>query len=85
MSSSVTQTTAKAGPRSLRAARATRTKFAWVTEHLARLPAVLNRDGGADKVLAGLDLSAFLQPLPMALGILRRQMRFSSHPNWLPW
>jgi uncharacterized membrane protein YccC len=68
----------RAQPRSLRAARATRTKFAWVAEHLGRLPKVMQTPGAADQVLAGIDLSAFLQPLPLSPKLLRRHLHLSS-------
>jgi uncharacterized membrane protein YccC len=64
--------------RALRAARATRTKFSWVTEHLARLPQVMQQDGAAETILQGIDLSAFLQPLSLAPAQLLRHLRFTS-------
>jgi uncharacterized membrane protein YccC len=68
----------RADPRSLRAARATRTKFAWVTDHLGRLPKVMLTPGGADAVLQGIELSAFLQPLTLSPKTLRRHLTLNS-------
>lgn len=65
-------------PRALRAARATRTKFTWVADHLSRLPKVLQTSKGADALLAGIDLSAFVQPLSMAPSQLLPHFTLSS-------
>lgn len=65
-------------PRSLRAARATRTKFAWVTDHLSRLPKALETSQGATDLLQGIDLSAFLQPLSLSPKLLRRHLHFTA-------
>jgi len=64
-------------PRSLRAARATRTKFAWVTEHLARLPTALASGEGANALLKDVNLGAFLQPLSLSPRLLLRHLRFT--------
>ena len=68
----------KIDARTLRAARATRTKFTWVADHLSRLPKVLQTAKGADAVLAGIDLSAFVQPLPLSPAELARHLTLSS-------
>jgi uncharacterized membrane protein YccC len=68
----------KIDPRALRAARATRTKLTWVADHLSRLPKVLQSAKGADTLLAGIDLSAFVQPLSMAPGQLAPHFTLSS-------
>lgn len=65
-------------PRSLRAARATRTKFAWVTEHLGRLSQVLSSPDGADQILRAIDLRAFLQPIALSPLVLRPHLTFTS-------
>jgi uncharacterized membrane protein YccC len=69
---------AKTDPRSLRAARATRTKFAWVTEHLSRLPKALESSQGATDLLKDINLSAFLQPLSLSPKLLRRHLHFTA-------
>jgi uncharacterized membrane protein YccC len=68
----------KIDPRALRAARATRTKLSWVADHLSRLPKVLQTSKGADDLLKGIDLSAFLQPLSIAPSQLTRHLTLSS-------
>ncbi len=68
----------KIDPRALRAARATRTKLTWVADHLSRLPKVLQTSKGADDLLKGIDLSAFLQPLSIAPNQLTRHLTLSS-------
>ena len=68
----------KIDPRALRAARATRTKLTWVADHLSRLPKVLQTSKGADALLAGIDLSAFVQPLSLAPSQLARHLTLSS-------
>lgn len=68
----------KIEPRTLRAARATRTKFTWVADHLSRLPKVLQSAKGTDALLAGIDLSAFVQPLSMSPRQLLRHFTLSS-------
>ena len=65
-------------PRALRAARATRTKFSWVSEHLRRLPKVMQTAGAADTLLRGIDLNAFLQPLSLSPRQLLRHFDLSS-------
>lgn len=65
-------------PRALRAARATRTKFTWVADHLSRLPKVLRTARGAEMLLEGIDLRAFVQPLSMSPGQLARHFTLSS-------
>ena len=68
----------KIDPRALRAARATRTKLTWVADHLSRLPKVLQSAKGADALLEGIDLSAFLQPLSLSPSQLKRHFTLSS-------
>ncbi len=65
-------------PRLLRAARMTRSRFAWVTAHLARLPAVLAGRDAARAVLDEVDLAAFVQPASRSLATLRSHVRFAS-------
>ena len=65
-------------PRALRAARATRTKFTWVTDHLSRLPKVLHTTKGAAALIEGLDLAAFVQPLSLSPKQLVRHLTLSS-------
>ncbi len=64
--------------RSLRAARATRTKLTWVTDHLSRLPKVMQTTKNADALLEGIDLSAFVQPLALSPKQLIRHLTLSS-------
>lgn len=68
----------KIDPRALRAARATRTKLTWVADHLSRLPKVLHSAKGADSLLAGIDLAAFVQPLSMSPRQLGRHFTLAS-------
>ena len=68
----------KIDARALRAARATRTKLTWVSDHLSRLPTVLQTSKGADDLLAGIDLSAFVQPLSLDPAQLARHFTLSS-------
>jgi len=68
----------QAPARSLRAARATRTKFTWAADHLGRLPKAMKSAEGADKILHGIDLPAFLQPLSMSPRLLARHLHFTS-------
>lgn len=75
--------------RMIRAARMTRSRYAWVAAHLARLPAVLANDEAADVILGEVDLDAFVQPLSYSIGtlvkhlfdpqspVLRHALRFS--------
>jgi len=65
-------------PRALRAARATRTKFSWVTEHLSRLPKVMQTTKGAEALLEGIDLGAFVQPLSLSPKQLVRHLTLHS-------
>jgi len=65
-------------PRALRAARATRTKFTWVYDHLSRLPKVMQTDKGAETLLEGIDLSAFVQPLSLSPRQLVRHLTLHS-------
>ncbi len=65
-------------PRALRAARATRTKFTWVADHLSRLPKVLQTVKGAEALLDGIDLKAFVQPLPLSPRQLVRHFTLAS-------
>lgn len=68
----------KINPRALRAARATRTKLTWVTDHLSRLPKVLQTTKGAETVVEGIDLAAFVQPLPLSPRQLKRHFTLAS-------
>ena len=68
----------KIGPRALRAARATRTKFTWVTDHLSRLPRVMQTTKGAEALLEGIDLAAFVQPLSLSPKQLARHLTLAS-------
>ncbi len=68
----------KIDSRALRAARATRTKFTWVADHLSRLPNVLQTSKGAESLLEGIDLSAFVQPLSLAPSQLVRHFTLAS-------
>ncbi len=64
--------------RALRAARATRTKFTWVNDHLSRLPKVMQTTKGAEALLEGIDLAAFVQPLSLSPKQLLRHLTLSS-------
>jgi uncharacterized membrane protein YccC len=64
--------------RTLRATRMTRSRFAWVAAHLARLPAVLASDEAAEAILEDVDLDAFVQPQSLSLRTLGRNLRFSA-------
>jgi uncharacterized membrane protein YccC len=64
--------------RTLRAARMTRSRFAWVALHLARLPAVLSSSEAADTILDDVDLDAFVQPQSMSLTILGNHCHLTS-------
>jgi uncharacterized membrane protein YccC len=69
---------ARTDPRLLRAARMTRSRFAWAISHLARLPAVLARRDAADEILQEVDLKAFVQPQSRSPAILLSHLRFPS-------
>jgi uncharacterized membrane protein YccC len=62
----------------LRAARMTRSRFAWVVSHLARLPAVLTRRDKARQALVGVDLRHFVTPLRVSFHALAKEIRWSS-------
>lgn len=64
--------------RALRAARATRTKFTWVSDHLSRLPKVLQTTKGAEALIESLDLAAFVQPLSLSPKQLARHFTIAS-------
>ena len=64
--------------RALRAARATRTKLTWVADHLSRLPKVLQTTAGAEQLLEGIDLTAFVQPLSLSPAQLGRHLTLHS-------
>lgn len=68
----------KIDARALRAARATRTKFTWVTDHLSRLPKVMQTTKGAEALLEGIDLAAFVQPLSLSPKQLLRHVTLAS-------
>lgn len=68
----------KIDARALRAARATRTKFTWVTDHLSRLPKVMQTTRGAELLLEGIDLAAFVQPLSLSPKQLLRHFTLAS-------
>jgi uncharacterized membrane protein YccC len=68
----------KIDARALRAARATRTKFTWVTDHLSRLPKVMQTTKGAEALLEGIDLAAFVQPLSLSPRQLLRHFTLAS-------
>jgi uncharacterized membrane protein YccC len=68
----------KIDARALRAARATRTKFTWVTDHLSRLPRVMQTTKGAEALLEGIDLAAFVQPLSLSPKQLLRHVTLAS-------
>ena len=68
----------KIDARALRAARATRTKFTWVTDHLSRLPKVMQTTKGAEVLLEGIDLAAFVQPLSLSPKQLVRHFTIAS-------
>jgi uncharacterized membrane protein YccC len=64
--------------RALRAARATRTKFTWIADHLSRLPKALHTTKGASALLEGIDLTAFVQPMPLSPKLLERHLTLAS-------
>jgi uncharacterized membrane protein YccC len=64
--------------RTLRAARMTRSRFAWVTHHLARLPAVFSSNDAAAAILEDVDLDAFVQAQSMSPAILANHVRLAS-------
>lgn len=68
----------QADRRTLRAVRMTRSRFAWVAAHLARLPAVLASRQAAEAILEDVDLDAFVQPQTLSFAILRGHCRWKS-------
>lgn len=76
----ITRLNANAGidQRTFRAARMTRSRFAWVTHHLARLPAVFASTEAAAAILEDVDLDAFVQPPTLSLDLLRRHCNLAS-------
>lgn len=64
--------------RTLRAVRMTRSRFAWVANHLARLPSVLASRKAADAILDDVDLNAFVQPQSLSPAILRRHFHLAA-------
>lgn len=64
--------------RTLRAVRMTRSRFAWVANHLARLPNVLASRQAAEIILDDVDLDAFVQPQSLSPALLGRHFRLSA-------
>lgn len=64
--------------RTLRAVRMIRSRFAWVANHLARLPNVLASRAAADAILDDVDLDAFVQPQSLSPTLLQRHFHLSA-------